>query len=398
MKKTTFGTPNNDSNLDCSLCDGASLEGVRQDMNIIVSGMKMDIKDSVVDAANVQDCSSLHGGSTRSDSSSSTCNRSTCLNGGVCSENRCICPERFSRRLHNRIVDGFLEFSYELGSGPAQIQINNVRVDDGKRHQVVLKRQASDGSIDLDSNYTEFGESGGILKMLNTRGNIYIGGVPNFDLMTAGRYLEGFAGCIHSLQIQSSGDINLRESALSAVNALPCSKPIQYIKNVGKRPQGRPRKRWEEQITESMQVQGEEWKQLKEKEWWKHDGKKNKEKFRRVRLNIQIPYQDNTTRPHSIKDGPRLIRTTDRDLDRFELSQIVSADEYNDVLGSLDTISTFVVERSEFLATDPEVPGSIAGTSRFSVKHGVDSASRGQIRSYLNKEVAVPVYKTEINS
>nr|CAD7571475.1 unnamed protein product [Timema californicum] len=65
---------------------------------IIVSGMKMDIKDSVVDAANVQDCSSLHGGSTRSDSSSSTCNRSTCLNGGVCSENRCICPERFSGR------------------------------------------------------------------------------------------------------------------------------------------------------------------------------------------------------------------------------------------------------------------------------------------------------------
>nr|CAD7195790.1 unnamed protein product [Timema douglasi] len=247
---------------------------------IIVSGMKMDIKDSVVDAANVQDCSSLHGGSTRSDSSSSTCNRSTCLNGGVCSENRCICPERFSGRncekemnlceelrpcqnggtcigstssyrckcplgyggtnchqiadfttevsfhkngylelknstlphsstteneiitiefsttdqnglifwhgqapetdgkgqdyLALAVVDGFLEFSYELGSGPAQIQINNVRVDDGKRHQVVLKRQASDGSIDLDSNYTEFGESGGILKMLNTRGNIYI--------------------------------------------------------------------------------------------------------------------------------------------------------------------------------------------------------------------------------
>nr|CAD7392246.1 unnamed protein product [Timema cristinae] len=288
---------------------------------IIVSGMKMDIKDSVVDAANVQDCSSLHGGSTRSDSSSSTCNRSTCLNGGVCSENsgrncekemnlcdelrpcqnggtcigstssyRCKCPLGYggtnchqiadfttevsfhkngylelknstlphSSTTENEIiniefsttdqnglifwhgqapetdgkgqdylalavVDGFLEFSYELGSGPAQIQINNVRVDDGKRHQVVLKRQASDGSINLDSNYTEFGESGGILKMLNTRGNIYIGGVPNFDLMTAGRYLEGFAGCIHSLQIQSSGDINLRESALSAVNALPCS-------------------------------------------------------------------------------------------------------------------------------------------------------------------------------
>jgi hypothetical protein len=73
------------------------------------------------------------------------------------------------------VVDGILEFSFELGSGPAQIQTRaDTRVDDGKRHHVILRRQASDGSIELDS-VTEFGESQGILKMLNTRGNIYIG-------------------------------------------------------------------------------------------------------------------------------------------------------------------------------------------------------------------------------
>lgn len=73
------------------------------------------------------------------------------------------------------VVDGILEFSFELGSGPAQIQTRaDTRVDDGKRHHVILRRQASDGSIELDS-ITEFGESQGILKMLNTRGNIYIG-------------------------------------------------------------------------------------------------------------------------------------------------------------------------------------------------------------------------------
>jgi len=73
------------------------------------------------------------------------------------------------------VVDGKLEFSFELGSGPAVIQTAaDVRVDDGKRHHAVLRRQASDGSIELDS-ITEFGESQGVLKMLNTRGNIYIG-------------------------------------------------------------------------------------------------------------------------------------------------------------------------------------------------------------------------------
>jgi hypothetical protein len=49
----------------------------------------------------------------------------------------------------------------------------------------------------------------------------------------------------------------------------------------------------------------------------------------------------------------------------------------------------------EFLATDPEVPGSISGTSRFSEKqrvwNGVHSASWGQLRSYLKEKVAAPV-------
>nr|CAD7404961.1 unnamed protein product [Timema poppensis] len=41
------------------------------------------------------------------------------------------------------------------------------------------------------------------------------------------------------------------------------------MKNIGKRRQGRPIKRWEKQITESVLVRGEEWKQLKEDKWWK---------------------------------------------------------------------------------------------------------------------------------
>jgi hypothetical protein len=53
------------------------------------------------------------------------------------------------------------------------------------------------------------------------------------------------------------------------------------------------------------------------------------------------------------------------------------------------------------MATDPEVPGSIPGASRFSeeqrVWNGVHSASWGQLRSYLEEIVAAPVKKTEIN-
>jgi hypothetical protein len=55
---------------------------------------------------------------------------------------------------------------------------------------------------------------------------------------------------------------------------------------------------------------------------------------------------------------------------------------------------------SEFLATDPEVLGSIPRASRFSEKqwvwNGVHPASWGQLRSYLEIVVA-PVKKTETN-
>ncbi|KAG8227758.1 hypothetical protein J437_LFUL005763 [Ladona fulva] len=121
------------------------------------------------------------------------------------------------------VVNGHLEFSYELGSGPASIRLDQTRVDDGKRHRVVFHREGKDGSIELDGADIKIGKSPGFLTMLNTLGNIYLGGLPKADYMTAGKYREGFSGCIHSIEIQDSGPINLYEKALSAVNAHPCS-------------------------------------------------------------------------------------------------------------------------------------------------------------------------------
>jgi hypothetical protein len=60
-----------------------------------------------------------------------------------------------------------------------------------------------------------------------------------------------------------------------------------------------------------------------------------------------------------------------------------------------------VVLWSEFLATDPEVPGFDSRRFQISEKqrvwNGVHPASWGQLRSYLEEKVAAPVKKTEIN-
>jgi hypothetical protein len=60
-----------------------------------------------------------------------------------------------------------------------------------------------------------------------------------------------------------------------------------------------------------------------------------------------------------------------------------------------------VVYWSEFLATDPEVLGSVPSASRFSEKqwvwNRVHSALRGQLRSYLEEIVVASAKKTETN-
>jgi hypothetical protein len=60
---------------------------------------------------------------------------------------------------------------------------------------------------------------------------------------------------------------------------------------------------------------------------------------------------------------------------------------------------SFNCSLSEYLATDPEVPGPIPGAFRFSerqwVWNGVHSASWVQLRSCLEEIVAAPVKKTE---
>ncbi|KAH9383801.1 hypothetical protein HPB48_025571 [Haemaphysalis longicornis] len=80
------------------------------------------------------------------------------------------------------MVNGHLEFSYEMGSGPAQI-LSEERVDDGQLHTVELRRE-----------------------------------------MTAGRYHKGFTGSILNVQIQDSGVLNLYDDSISTANANQCEE------------------------------------------------------------------------------------------------------------------------------------------------------------------------------
>ncbi|CAB3365823.1 Hypothetical predicted protein [Cloeon dipterum] len=128
------------------------------------------------------------------------------------------------------VVDGYLEFGWELGSGSAKL-VSRHRVDDDQRHQVRLWRTAKNGSMVVDSDEAVIGQSGGNLGLLNTNGNIFVGGLPKLQYMTDGRHSEGFTGCIHSVRLNDSGVLNLYERAILSVNAHKCSsdssKPVK---------------------------------------------------------------------------------------------------------------------------------------------------------------------------
>lgn len=68
------------------------------------------------------------------------------------------------------VSDGYLEFSYDLGSGPAILRNTQIKVNDGDRHTVILKRQGREGSIEVDQTDVEEGESEGEASSLDCKG------------------------------------------------------------------------------------------------------------------------------------------------------------------------------------------------------------------------------------
>ncbi|XP_011640575.2 basement membrane proteoglycan-like, partial [Pogonomyrmex barbatus] len=125
------------------------------------------------------------------------------------------------------VVDGYVEYQYNLGSGPAVIRVTAQRVNDGERHRIILKRQGSDGSIELNGEHTESGVSDGLQQILNARGSVYLGGLPDYA-MAYGRYHDGFSGCIYTLEVQDSGAIDIGEKAIRGVNVSPCTR-VRWI-------------------------------------------------------------------------------------------------------------------------------------------------------------------------
>uniref|UniRef100_A0AC35F5Y3 Basement membrane-specific heparan sulfate proteoglycan core protein n=1 Tax=Panagrolaimus sp. PS1159 TaxID=55785 RepID=A0AC35F5Y3_9BILA len=118
------------------------------------------------------------------------------------------------------LSDGYLVYSYELGGGAAQI-ISTNQVNDGHEHIIIVERRGRNGTLTIDNEPKIFGTSSGILAMLNVEGNIYIGGVPDLELMTAGLHSHNLVGCVADVLLNHQ-KMDLMANAIDGVNVKPC--------------------------------------------------------------------------------------------------------------------------------------------------------------------------------
>ncbi|XP_026092563.1 basement membrane-specific heparan sulfate proteoglycan core protein-like isoform X5 [Carassius auratus] len=101
------------------------------------------------------------------------------------------------------LQNGHIVFSYQLGSGEAQIQ-SSKPVNDGRWHIITAVRTGKQGYLQIDGGSVQHGQSQGKSIMVNTKGNIYLGGAPDMKALTGGKYSSGITGCLKNLSLMNA--------------------------------------------------------------------------------------------------------------------------------------------------------------------------------------------------
>ncbi|XP_036844476.1 basement membrane-specific heparan sulfate proteoglycan core protein isoform X1 [Oncorhynchus mykiss] len=127
------------------------------------------------------------------------------------------------------LQNGHLVFSYQLGSGESQIQ-SREPINDGRWHKVTAVRTGKQGYIQIDGGAFQQGQSQGKSIMVNTKGNVYLGGAPDIFAMTGGKFSSGLEGCVRNLSLmnarpgeQLARPIELQATAENGINVGRCS-------------------------------------------------------------------------------------------------------------------------------------------------------------------------------
>ncbi|MED6232065.1 hypothetical protein ATANTOWER_020139 [Ataeniobius toweri] len=120
------------------------------------------------------------------------------------------------------LQDGALTFSYNLGSGVANIVVNGT-FSDGRWHRVKAVRDGQSGKLTVDDYGAKTGRSPGKMRQLNINGPLYVGGMKEIALHTNRQYLGGLVGCVSHFTLSTDYHLALVEDAADGKNINTCS-------------------------------------------------------------------------------------------------------------------------------------------------------------------------------
>ncbi|XP_042264753.1 basement membrane-specific heparan sulfate proteoglycan core protein isoform X12 [Thunnus maccoyii] len=127
------------------------------------------------------------------------------------------------------MVEGHVEFRYELGTGQA-VLLSQKPVSLGQWHRVVAERNKRAGHLKVDQGPVERRSSPGKAQGLNIHTAMYLGGVPNMDILPKpANVSEMFEGCIGEVSINNkkvdlSYSFTESRSIRKCVDNSPCDR------------------------------------------------------------------------------------------------------------------------------------------------------------------------------
>ncbi|XP_066547264.1 agrin isoform X2 [Amia ocellicauda] len=102
------------------------------------------------------------------------------------------------------LIDGFLEFRYDLGKGPAVIR-SKERIKKNVWNTVKLERMNRKGEINVNDKDQVRGESPNQHTSLNLKESLFVGGAPDFSqLARAASLKDGFKGAIQKITLMGT--------------------------------------------------------------------------------------------------------------------------------------------------------------------------------------------------
>ncbi|XP_022242412.1 fat-like cadherin-related tumor suppressor homolog [Limulus polyphemus] len=98
------------------------------------------------------------------------------------------------------VVNGFVQFRFDFGSGEGLIRIENIEVNDGLWHEIKVDRRDNIAEIVVDRQYRITGKAPGVHELLNLEGNdVFFGAEVHRTALDDVRM--GFIGCMDDIHV-----------------------------------------------------------------------------------------------------------------------------------------------------------------------------------------------------